>query len=56
MRFVELKSIEGPMVILNVDKIIAITESTVGGACLILIDNKLDVVESPHDIILKIRG
>jgi hypothetical protein len=56
MRFIELESIEGPKVILNVDKIIAITESTVGGACLILIDNKLDVIESPHDIILKIRG
>jgi hypothetical protein len=56
MRFVELKSIEGPTVIVNVDKIIAITDSVHGGAALILIDNKLDVVEKPNEIILKIRG
>lgn len=57
MRFIELQTIAGDSVILNVDKIIAITPDTDDdGTCIKLIDTVLYVKETPHDIIIKIRG
>jgi len=57
MRFIELETTHGPKVILNVDKIIAITPDDEDNCTAIqLVDNILYVKETPHDIVLKIRG
>jgi len=57
VRFIELETTNGPKVILNVDKIIAITEDPEDGCTAIaMIDNILYVKEKPDDIIIKIRG
>ncbi len=57
MRFIELETTHGPRVMLNVDKIIAITPDDEDNCTAIkLIDTVLYVKETPHDIVLKIRG
>jgi hypothetical protein len=57
VRFIELETTHGPKVILNVDKIIAITPDDEDNCTAIkLIDTILYVKETPHDIVLKIRG